>query len=103
MKLIIALALFVSMCANAYNLDELHKLMDDKEVDYVGVCRVDKENKLVFTDKQAVDTPQCVVCHEGNIAHVRLVVLFRNNRPDRVIRFDIKTGEQTVIWLFRST
>lgn len=104
MKLIIMVALAISsMCAHAYNFDELDKIMADKQMEYFGHCRVDKDNKLVFTDQEAVDAPQCAVCLEGNIVHVRLVVLFRNNRPDRVIRLDIKTGEQTVLWLFRST
>jgi hypothetical protein len=41
--------------------DELKDLLGKKEVEYVGVCRLDARGMLVFSEKETKSTPECIV------------------------------------------
>lgn len=92
--LFIVFALFISLA----HADEVDKIVGDKFVEYNGVCRVDKLGKLVFDDNKTNRQERCVVTYEEGNDQERWVAMFSNNQPNRIIKFNLKTMNQVVVW-----
>lgn len=97
---LITIALFaVSMKAKA---GELERHLEGKKVVYIGVCWMDQNGILTFDDKQKKQVIKCVVGMEPNDTTKHYVLVFKNDKPSKLIMFDEKTKEQVTLWVGNS-
>lgn len=78
--------------------DELKDLLGKKEVEYAGVCRLDVNGMLVFTDKEAKVIQECVVGADKGETDLKAILLFDKNGPVRLLEYSIKERKQRTLW-----
>lgn len=83
--------------------DELKNLLGKKEVEYVGVCRLDANGMLVFTDTQTKVIQECIVGAEPGEKDLKAVLLFDKNGPVKLLEYSLKGRKQRTLWARGST
>lgn len=100
---LVTLALWgVAVNAKAGTIGDLAKVLTE-HVDVVihqGTCKIDGEGKLTSDTEKTKQVVACEAGIGGGDPTVHYVLLYINNRPDRLIRFDINSKEQSVLWRF---
>lgn len=81
---------------------ELQKLLGERTVEYVGVCRVNVQGNLVFTEKETVSVQECIVGSLPTDGNVKYVLLWSGEQLSRLVKFTKRVGnspeKQEVIW-----
>lgn len=81
---------------------ELQRLLGERTVEYIGVCRVNVQGNLVFTEKETVGVQECIVGSLPTDGNVKYVLLWNGTTLDRLVKFTKKTKKnpekQEVIW-----
>jgi hypothetical protein len=78
---------------------ELEKLLGNKEVEYNGVCLINAKSELVFKEEDTKGKQLCIVGYDKKTdGNNRFVLMIVNNKPHRLIKLNIKTKKQEVIW-----
>lgn len=78
---------------------ELDDLLKDKEVEYVGVCRLDSNGMLVFDDKTTKTSPECVVGAPKGETDLKTIMLFDKKGPVKVLEYSVKEKKQRTLWV----
>lgn len=77
---------------------ELEDLLKNKDVEYVGVCRLDANGILVFDNKRAKTTPECVVGAPKGETDIKTVLIYDEKGPVKVLEYSLKGRKQRIIW-----
>lgn len=99
-RIILVCLAIMSILAHA---DELKDLLGKKEVEYVGVCRLDARGMLVFTEKETKSTPECIVGAEPGEKDLKAVLLFDKDGPVKLLEYSLKGRKQRTLWARGST
>lgn len=83
--------------------DELKDLLGKKEVEYAGVCRLDTNGMLVFTDKEAKVIQECIVGADKGETDLKAVLLFDKNGAVKLLEYSLKNRKQRTLWVRGST
>lgn len=95
----IVLAFVLAIMAFASHADELLKLIDNKQVEYAGVCRFDKNDMLTFTEASTDKVVKCVVGFvPGEPDDLKYVLVYYNNEPVFLVEYSKVRRAQRVIW-----
>lgn len=94
-RIIFVCIAIMSILANA---DELKDLLGKKEVEYVGVCRMDANGMLVFDDKQTTVVVDCIVGADPGEKDLKAVLLFDDKGPTKLLEYSLKGRKQRTIW-----
>lgn len=94
-RIILACLAIMSILAHA---DELKELLGKKEVEYTGVCYVDKFGQVVFEKGDKVTLVPCIVGSEQSKRTMKYILLFDGNKPTQLIELDVKEMKQRVLW-----
>lgn len=89
------------MCFGSARADEaLEKLLGQRETEYVGTCRINTKQELTFDDKEATGEQQCIVGYYPKTdGDDRYVLLWVNGKTNRLVKYNLKTKKQEVIWM----
>lgn len=88
----------VSIMTILAHAGELEDLLGKKVTEYVGVCRIDAQGILVFTDKEAVSAPECVVGAEPGEKDLKSVLIFDKDGPAKLLEYSLKGSKQRILW-----
>lgn len=77
---------------------ELDDLLKNKEVEYVGVCRLDANGMLVFDDKTTKTSPECVVGAPKGETDLKTIMLFDKKGPVKVLEYSLRGRKQRTVW-----
>ena len=98
----IVLCLFTLVCCipvRAGTVNELARLIQDKVVIHKGTCSVDKDGKLVgFQDPARVGSVPCVAGINPDDPTKHYVIIFKDEKPYKVIIFDVTDMSQDIAW-----
>ena len=91
----------VSCNVQAGTIGELDKILAEniQAVIHQGTCKVGATGELVSDPALAKANVPCEA-GIGDDPTIHFVLLYRNNRPDRLIRFEVNTKKQVIIWFF---
>lgn len=82
--------------------EQLKQLLGDKLTEYAGVCRVNAQGQLVFTEQEAIGVVECIVGVEPKEKGVKYVLIWNGMALSRLVKFTLKTKKtpekQEVIW-----
>lgn len=95
--LVIAL-IVVGMFACSAKANELDDLLKGKMTEYVGVCRFDKNDMLIFKDQEDMKLVKCVVGTEPPDPDTKFVLLFLNDEPTVLLEYSMTRKAQRVLW-----
>ena len=95
--LVIAL-IVVGMFACSAKAGELDDLLKGKMTEYVGVCRFDKNDMLIFKDQEDMKLVKCVVGTEPPDPDTKFVLLFLNDEPTVLLEYSMTRKAQRVLW-----
>lgn len=80
--------------------DELQDLLGKKLTEYAGVCRLDANGMLVFTNEEAKTTPQCIVGADAGEKDLKAILLFDSQgQPTKLLEYSIKGKKQRTLWV----
>lgn len=94
-RIIIVCLALMSVLAHA---DELKDLLGDKVVEYQGVCRLNAQGMLVFTDKETKSAPECIVGIEKGKSDLKSILIFDEKGPVRLLEYSLKGKKQRTLW-----
>lgn len=94
-RIIFVCIAIMSILAHA---DELKDLLGKKEVEYVGVCRMDANGMLVFDDKQTNVVVECIVGADPGETDLKAVLLFDDKGPTKLLEYSLKGKKQRTVW-----
>lgn len=97
---VVTILLFgASMKVKAGTIGDLAKLINEhvNVLIHQGTCKVDAAGKLTSVLEEAKEMAQCEA-GIGDDPSIHYVLIYRNSKPDRLIRFDINSKQQEVIW-----
>lgn len=78
---------------------ELDDLVADKYVEYVGKCRFDKNDMLVFKDSEDMKVVKCLVGFEpGEPDDLKYVLVYHNDEPAFLLEYSKVRKAQRVLW-----
>lgn len=92
------IAIFAILGWSSTKANELKDLLADREVEYVGVCHINHKQELVFTKEESAGLQECIVGKNKTDGDNRFVLLWVNNKINRLVKINIKTKAQEVIW-----
>ena len=95
--LVVALC-FTSFFAGTVKANELDDLLKGKMTEYVGNCRFDKNDMLVFQDTEDMKIVQCVVGFEPDNEDSKFVLLFLDKKPVVLLEYSMSRKAQKVLW-----
>lgn len=76
----------------------LESLVEGKVVEYRGYCPVDAMGDIALKEETVKKIELCVVGFDPKKPHLKYVLLFDQNKPSRLIEFDIREQKQKTIW-----
>ena len=94
-RIIIVCLVLMSVLAHA---DELKDLLGDKVVEYQGVCRLNAQGMLVFTDKETKSAPECIVGIEKGKSDLKSILIFDEKGPVKLLEYSMKGKKQRTLW-----
>lgn len=97
MKARITLVIVAMMMILAH-ADELKDLLGKKQIEYEGVCRLDKLGMLVFTDKETATLQECIVGAEPGEKDIKAVLLFDKLGAIKLLEYSLKGKKQRTLW-----
>lgn len=100
--LVIALVV-VGMFSCAAKAGELDDLLKGKMTEYVGTCRFDKNDMLIFESQEDMKVVKCVVGTEPPDSDTKFVLLFLNEEPTVLLEYSMPHRAQRVLWKRGST
>lgn len=77
---------------------ELEDLLKDKDVEYIGVCRLDSNGMLVFDEKKTKTKPECVVGAPKGETDIKTILLYDEKGPVKLLEYSLKGKKQRTIW-----
>lgn len=83
--------------------NELKDLLGNKVTEYVGVCRLDANGMLVFTDKESKVIQEYIVGAEPGEKDLKAVLLFDKDGPVKLLEYSLKGRKQRTLWARGST
>ena len=96
--IIVCIAIFAILGWSSTKADELKDLLADREVEYVGVCHINQKQEIVFSSQESAGVQECIVGKNKTDGDNRFVLLWVNNKIHRLVKINIKTKAQEVIW-----
>lgn len=88
-----------SFFAGTVKAGELDDLVATKQVEYVGLCRFDKNDVLIFRNGDDVKSVQCVVGIEPHDPHdLKYVLVFHKNEPMFLLEYSMVRKAQRLLW-----
>jgi hypothetical protein len=100
--LVIALVV-VGMFSCSAKAGELDDLLKGKMTEYVGTCRFDKNDMLIFESQEDMKVVKCVVGTEPPDSDTKFVLLFLNEEPTVLLEYSMPHRAQRVLWKRGST
>jgi hypothetical protein len=101
-RIVLVCIAIMAICGHARANEQLIKLLGEREVEYAGVCRVNAQGNLVFTEKETVGVQECIVGSLPSDGNVKYVLLWSGEQLSRLVKFTKKVGrspeKQEVIW-----
>lgn len=101
-RIVLVCIAIMAICGSARANDELKRLLGDRQVEYAGTCRVNVVGKIVFSEKDAIGSVECIVGSLPTDGNVKYVLLWNGANVDRLVKFTRKVGKspekQEVIW-----
>lgn len=95
--LVIAL-IVVGLFSCSAKADELDDLLKGKMTEYVGVCRFDKNDMLIFKDQEDMKLVKCVVGTEPPDTDTKFVLLLLDDKPAVLLEYSMTRKAQRVLW-----
>jgi hypothetical protein len=83
--------------------DELKDLLGKKVTEYEGVCRLDSNGMLVFTNEEAKTTTVCIVGADQGETDLKAVLIFDDKGPVKLFEYSLKGRKQRTLWSRGST
>lgn len=78
---------------------ELEDLIATKQVEYVGTCRFDKNDILVFENSDDMKVVKCIVGFEpGEPDDLKYVLVYYADKPAFLVEYSKVRKAQRVIW-----
>ena len=99
-RIILVCLAIMSILAHA---DELKDLLGKKLVEYQGVCRLDANGMLVFTNEEAKSAPQCVVGADEGETDLKAVLIFDEKGALKLFEYSLKGKKQRTLWMRGAT
>lgn len=97
LALLLAWAFVLSVRADEVDKN-LKKILNGKEVEYAGTCRLDKAGMLTFEADKVAMVMECVVGYDKKDRKLKYVLLFSDKGPSRLILFNLETRAQKDLW-----
>ena len=101
-RIVLVCIAIMAIMGSARADQQLMKLLGNKETEYAGVCRVNTQGNIVFTEQETVGLVECIVGVEPKEVNVKYVLIWNGVALSRLVKFTKKTAttpeKQEVIW-----
>ena len=95
----IIIGILVIFGVSQVKASELDDLVADKQVEYVGSCRFDKHDMLVFKDSSDMKVVKCVVGFvPGTPDDLKYVLVFDQTGPAFLLEYSKVSKAQRKLW-----
>jgi hypothetical protein len=101
-RIVLVCIAIMAIMGSARADQQLMKLLGNKETEYAGVCRVNTQGNIVFTEQETVGVVECIVGVEPKDKDVKYILIWNGVALSRLVKFTKKTAttpeKQEVIW-----
>ena len=94
----VVVAILAILGWNSVKADELKDLLGQKVVEYQGVCRINAQGMLVFTDKETKSVVECIVGADVGEKDLKSVLIFDEKGPVKLLEYSLKGRKQRTVW-----
>lgn len=100
LKYVVGIILFVVFmwATKSANANELNRLLEGKQTEYVGTCRFDKNDMLIFKDEADMRLVKCVVGVEPPDMDTKFVMLLDDTGPVVLLEYSMTRNAQRKVW-----